>query len=167
MDGRLADGKFAEGNQISKKLTTPELKEEAYRQYCQHLSEGWPKEAFFFDHEELQITWKTMDKYIRENPADFPSIKMETAQAKRYKHWLTEGQTLMKGGYQHGSPVVWQTFMRNMFKDLKWDQKELDQDSNRPSEDFKAKLHSIKELHVTDVLQSKASEVPQGSNGED
>jgi hypothetical protein len=109
------------GNDYALKLDTPELRREAYRQYCDHIASGLPKEAFVLEHPDVSITWETMDKYIRESPKDFPPVKMQRAKAKRYRHWLEEGRKIMAGKYKNGSPVVWQIFMRNIFKDLAWD----------------------------------------------
>jgi|ERR1700722_2798299 len=117
------------GNKRGLKLKDPDVRQEAYRQYCDHIAEGWPKEAFFFDHPEHSVSWETMDRYISENPTEFLPILMQKAQAARYKHWLGEGRTLMKGEYKGGSPVVWQTCMRNLFKNVMWDREQIAQDN--------------------------------------
>lgn len=117
------------GNKHGVKLKDSDVRQEAFRQYCEHLASGYPKEAFFFDHPIHSVCWKTMERYISENPSEFPSILMERAKAARYKHWLGEGLTLMKGGYKGGSPVVWQTCMRNIFKDIGWDREQIAQDN--------------------------------------
>jgi hypothetical protein len=122
------------GNKSGVKLKEPEVRQEAYRQYCQHIAEGWPKEAFFFSHPNHSVCWKTMDRYIAENPSEFPPSLMADAKCKRYKHWMNEGKTLMQGGYKHGSPSVWQTIMRNIFKDIGWDKDASS--SNFVSEEF-------------------------------
>ena len=117
------------GNRYGVKLKEPDVRQEAYKQYCDHIASGFPKEAFFFDHPTHSVCWRTMDRYIAENPAEFQPILMQKAQAARYKHWLTEGQTLMTGGYKGGSPVVWQTIMRNIFKDVGWDREQISEDN--------------------------------------
>ena len=117
------------GNKRGTKLKDPDVRQEAYKQYCDHIASGWPKEAFFYKHPEHSVCWKTMERYISENPAEFPSFLMEEAKALRYKHWLTEGQTIMKGGYRGGSPIIWQTCMRNIFKDVGWDREQINQDA--------------------------------------
>ena len=71
-----------------------------------------------------------MERYISENPGEFQPILMQEAQANRYKKWFCEGMALMKGKYKGGSPVVWQTIMRNIFKDVGWDKEQINQ-SNR------------------------------------
>lgn len=155
---------FTEGNQLAKKLPTLELKLEAYKQYCQHIADGWPKKAFWFDHPEITLTWATIEKYIKEEPDVFSSILMEQAEAKKYKYWFGEGKTLMKGEYNHGSPVVWQTIMRNMFKADKWDQKELEQE-DKPSEAMKVVVAGIQNAR-TDV-QSETDPIRTASYSQD
>lgn len=111
-----------QGNQNGLKLKDEEVRKEAYRQYCEHIASGYPKQAFFFSHPTLSVCWKTMDKYIADNPEEFPIFLMEQAKSRRYLYWLGEGKNLMQGHYKNGSPVVWQTIMRNIFKDEGWDQ---------------------------------------------
>jgi hypothetical protein len=122
------------GNKFGTKLKEPEARQEAFKQYCQHIAEGWPKEAFFFSHPEYSVCHKTMERYIAESPEEFPSHLLNDAKSKRYKHWIEEGKTLMKGGYRHGSPSVWQTIMRNIFRDIGWDKDTSS--SNFVSEEF-------------------------------
>ena len=118
--------KTMEGNQnrVAIRKDEPEIRQEAFKQYCDHLASGQPKQSFFFEHPTHSICWKTMEKYIDDNPSEFPTLLIEGAKSKRYQHWLKEGETIMKGGYKNGSPVVWQTFMRNIFKDIGWDRRE-------------------------------------------
>ena len=115
------------GNQNGTKLKDPDVRQDAYRQYCAHVAKGYPKESFCFEHPELSVTWETLDKYIEESPAEFPPSLMKQARAKRFEHLFGEGIKLMQGEYPKGSPVVWQTIMRNIFKAEKWDQKELEE----------------------------------------
>lgn len=137
------------GNKNAIKLKTPELKKEAYRQYLAHIAGGYPKESFSFDHPDIDITWETLDKYIEEDPTEFSPILMKKARAERYKTLFDEGITLMKGGYPGGSPVVWQTIMRNIFKAEKWDQKEPEENMGA-SDSAKFQLAQAKALPTGD-----------------
>lgn len=110
-----------QGNQSARKLDTAELRQEAYRQYCAHLASGKNKFSFYFVHPELTLTTDTMEKYLKEYSSEFDPNLMKVALAKRFEHWEEEGKKLMTGKYKHGSPVVWQTFMRNSFKAEGWD----------------------------------------------
>lgn len=131
------------GNNYGLALKDPEVRQEAYRQYCKHLSEGWPKQAFFFKHPKHSVCYKTLDRYIRENPDEFPAILMEEAQAARFKYWLNEGKNLIQGVYPRGSPVVWQTVMRNIFRDIGWDQEKIDEKLENEREHFKEVIRLI------------------------
>lgn len=102
----------------------------AYEDYCRHLSEGYPKQAWSYCKDKFSLTYKTMDKYIKQDEINFPALLMEVAYAKRYMYWLEEGKKLMQGQYKYGSPVVWQTIMRNIFKDIGWDNDRHETDIN-------------------------------------
>lgn len=118
------------GNDYGTKLKDPDIRQEAYRQYCDHLASGNPKEAFFFDHPTHSVCHKTMERYIKESPEEFPSHLLEKAKAARFLYWFNEGKSIMKGSYKYGSPAVWQTIMRNIFKKQGWDQREyIEQDA--------------------------------------
>ena len=130
-------------NNRAEKLKGNDLKHEAYLQYCAHISSGEPKQSFVFNHPELKVTWKTIEHLIKEinDEAVFPTFLMEEAKSKRYGVWMNEGKTLMKGGYKGGSPVIWQTIMRNMFRDVGWDQEYRDMIS---SPDLKAAFDVVR-----------------------
>jgi hypothetical protein len=109
------------GNQNATKLKTPELKAEAYRQYCAYIATGGTKEAWVFEHPEVTLTHQTMEKYIEENPFDFPPIHKKIAESKSYEHWLKIGIQMMLGEIKNCQPAIYQMFMRNKFK---WDKEE-------------------------------------------
>ncbi len=117
------------GNKRGVKLKDADVRQEAYRQYCAHIASGLPKEAFFFDHPTHSVSWDTMERYIKENPNEFPSIKMQQAKSARYKVWMEHGNQLMRGRYKGGSPTVWTVIMRNIFKDIGWDREQISQDN--------------------------------------
>lgn len=127
--GQVIPPPAPKGNKRAVKLKDPDVRQEAYRQFCEHIAAGWPIESFFFDHPKQSVCWRTMLRYINENPAEFQPILMEKARAARYKRWMWEGMKLMMGKYKGGSPVVWQTIMRNIFKDVGWDREPLTQDN--------------------------------------
>jgi hypothetical protein len=113
------------GNKNGVKLKDPDVRQEAFRQYCSHLASGYPKESFFFNHPIHSVTWETMDRYIAEHPSEFPPFLIKQAKAARYKHWLDKGIGLMEGKFKGGSPVVWQTIMRNIFRSEGWDRETI------------------------------------------
>lgn len=103
-----------------------EDRKDVFVNYCKHLSEGYPKEAFFY-----KVNWRTVEKYIKDYPDELSTILKDEAYAKRFKHWFEEGKKLMRGEYKNGSPVVWQTIMRNMFKDYGWDKESAGSDNKQ------------------------------------
>lgn len=153
------------GNKFGVKLKDPEVRQEAYRQYCDHLASGYPKEAFFFDHPKHSVCFKTLDKYIRDNPDEFPSFLMQKAKALRYKYWIDEGKKIIQGIYKGGSPVVWQTCMRNIFKDIGWDREMQSNDNSELSLAHESLMKQIKSMQSPQAaLEQKESELRSESN---
>lgn len=121
--------KSLKGNKSGVKLKDPDVRQEAYRQYCEWIASGYPKEAFFFDHPTQYACSDTIERYIEENPSEFPPHLLRAAMSKRYKYWFDKGKNLVDGRMEDiprenrgsPSPQVWQTIMRNMFKNIGWD----------------------------------------------
>ncbi len=118
---------FENGNQVNKKLTTHELKIEAYRQYCAHIASGEPKNAWCFEHPFLTLTSETMEKYIKEEPSVFDTIHKSVAHSKSLKHWFSVLSATARGENQKGNVAAQQIIFRNMFR---WDAKDPANDSN-------------------------------------
>lgn len=115
------------GNKNGTKLKDPNLRQEAYRQYCSYVAQGRSKEGWKFIHPTdplKSLTYKTMERYIDENPIEFPPILKELADADCFRFFEDEGFKLMRGQYRNGSPETWKTFMRNKFK---WDKEMTEQ----------------------------------------
>lgn len=115
--------KAQKGNQSAKKLTTDEIKKDAYQQYCDWLRGGNPKRGWVFKHPEMTMISKTMDKYIRENPSDFPAINIESAKAEGYMVWLNDGKKMMTGVIEKCQPAIYQMMMRNIWG---WDKEDVE-----------------------------------------
>jgi beta-mannanase len=105
------------GNQYAKKLTTLELKEEAYRQYCAHLAKGKSKRSWCFEHEDMILTWETMEKYIAADKEVFDPIKKQAAEIKGYYKWEEIAELSAEGKNQANTASL-QMVMRNKFS---WD----------------------------------------------
>ena len=103
------------GNKNAVKLKTPELKKEAYRQYCAWIADGKNKESWYMEHPDLSLTYKTIEIYIREEPLEFPSIHKEVAECKSLAIFEEIGMKMMLGQIDKNSPAVYQMFMRNKF----------------------------------------------------
>lgn len=118
------------GNRSATKLKTPELKKDAYEQYCAWISTGNSKESWTFKHPKLSLTSKTMEKYIRENEVDFPPIHKEQAEAESLRIWEARGLSMMLGQIEKCQPAIFQMFMRNKFG---WDKENYGtKDTNEP-----------------------------------
>ncbi len=103
------------GNQSAKKLKTPELKKDAYQQYCTWIALGNSKESWTFKHKDMSLTSKTMEKYIRQSEIDFPPIHKLMAEAESLKIWEERGLSMMLGKLEKCQPAIFQMFMRNKF----------------------------------------------------
>ncbi len=112
------------GNKNGVKLKDPDVRQDAYRQYCQHIASGESKESFVFQHPELTCTYKTMDKYIHENPIEFPPIHKEIAESLSFLHWTGLGKQMMLGEIEKCQPAIFQMFMRNKFS---WDKEDVNE----------------------------------------
>jgi hypothetical protein len=103
------------GNKNATKLKTSELRKEAYRQYCEYIGGGGSKEEWYFEHTEITLTHQTMEKYIEEDPIEFPPHHKLIAEAKSYQHWVGLGKQMMLGKVEKCQPAIYQMFMRNKF----------------------------------------------------
>ena len=123
------------GNDNATKLRDSATKQDAYKKYCAHIASGMPKQSFVYDNGIITLTYETLDKYIREDPIEFNPILMKAAKARGFGKWIDKGISLMEGKYKHGSPVIYQTIMRNIFRNdgIAWDRNDPI-DINRPVE---------------------------------
>lgn len=113
---------FQKGQQAAKKLTTDELKAQAYEQYCAHLAKGKSKRSFVFDHPELSLLWETMEKYIeqeKDNPI-FDPKKKEIAERIGFARWEEICEDHAEGKNKAVTPAL-QMVMRNKFG---WDKEQ-------------------------------------------
>jgi hypothetical protein len=117
-------------NQNAKKLDTPELRAEAYAQYCAHIAGGFPKKAWCFKHPDVTLTWETMEKYIRESPVDFDPDQKKEAESKSLMKWFGILGGAAEGTNQKANIAALQIILRNMFK---WDRPELNQEESSGS----------------------------------
>ena len=122
-------GLFQVGNQLAKKLSTLELKQEAYQQYCNHIASGKSHRSFVFEHPEISLTWETMEKYIKDEPSVFDPVQRKNAEAKSLEHWEAIGKEMMLGKVKGCQPAIYQIMMRNKFK---WDRESIVSHSFEP-----------------------------------
>lgn len=111
------------GNKNKTVLTTPELKKEAFKQYCDHLAAGFPKRTWTFKHPTLSLGMRSMENYIKNYPIDFPISQVEIALAKGENKWIEMGMNMMLGKIEGKvQPAIFQIMMRNIYK---WDREDL------------------------------------------
>jgi len=109
------------GNKNRVALKDPEIRQIAYHQYCDHIASGFSKMSWRFrhaDYPDYNCTWETMDKYMADNPIEFPPIHFQKAMTDSFQHWekvIAEGAT---GENPDVNPACLQMIMRNRFK---WD----------------------------------------------
>jgi hypothetical protein len=129
VDKRNSKGKFVkgnsiggafEGNQNGVKLKDPDVRQRAYKSYCDWLSMGRSKEGWKFQSDELSCTHKTMEKYIAADPSEFPPITKEMAEADSFHIWEQRGMSMLLGEMK-AETALYQMFMRNKFG---WDKEE-------------------------------------------
>ena len=129
------------GNQNAAKLKTPEIKTLAYQQYCDHIAQGIPKEAWCFEHPDLTITWETMENYMEREPLVFPPIQKKIAEAKSYRSWFKVVADSATGDNEKANTASLQMIMRNKFR---WDKQETS--SNYAQTDVRKFLENLENL---------------------
>jgi hypothetical protein len=118
-------GQVRLGNKNGLKLKIPQIRQQAYEQYCAHLAKGKSQESFYFDHPDFDVTYKTMNKYILENPGEFPAIKKEKAQCQSFAHWENIIEDMIHGNKKAETALI-QMVMRNKFG---WDKENKENNS--------------------------------------
>lgn len=108
------------GNQRGVKLKDPDIKQEAYKQYCTHLAKGKSKRSWCFEHPELTCTHKTFEKYLLDE-SEFPPEQQEIAESKGYAIWETIVESSATGENKKANTASLQMVMRNKFG---WDKQE-------------------------------------------
>lgn len=118
---------FTEGHTTNVKLHTPELKKEAFRQYCDHIAKGRPKKAWRLRKLGFTLTWETMEKYIKDDPTTFDPSQKKQAEADSLERWFSVLEDIATGNNQKGNVAATQIIMRNMHK---WDSKDHSAEDN-------------------------------------
>ena len=105
----------APDNQNGIALKDPNIRQIAYKSYCDHIALGKSKDSWYFEHEDLTCTYKTFQKYIK-NEIEFPPIKREIAECKGYQKWESIAENSATGADKKKSNTAsLQMVMRNKF----------------------------------------------------
>ena len=110
-----------QGNDFGTKLKDEEVRQEAFRQYCEHLALGKSQKSFCFEHPKFTVTYKTLNKYIEDNPEEFPPIQRQLAEIRGYKRWEQITEDSAVGINKDANTASLQMVMRNKFS---WDKEE-------------------------------------------
>lgn len=141
------------GNQHAKKLTTQDLKKQAYKQYCAHIAKGKSKRSWTFKHPEVSLRWETMEKYIRENPDEFDLEHMKIAICEGFARWEQVVEDSAEGLNEKANTASLQMLMRNKFK---WDKKDQEFDDQDPTElqlTHDKILHQIQQTQLSYIIE--------------
>jgi len=123
MTPRKANPTPMKGNKFGVKLKNPDIRQQAYAEYCEHVASGLSTDSFYFEHEQLTCTYKTLLSYIEKYPDEFPAIHMEVAKMKGYQGWEKVVADSAKGQNVKANTASLQMIMRNKFG---WDKEKKD-----------------------------------------
>lgn len=138
-------------HKYAKKLTTDELKKEAYDSFCDHLSKGNPKTSWCFVKGDLTLTCETMETYIKNFPEEFPISKRRAAESLGLSTWIESGREMMTT-QKKCQPAIFQIMMRNIFG---WDKESKEDREER----LKSEGEHLKV--VWDALDEKYKKKPE------
>lgn len=117
------------GNKHATILKDPEIRQIAYRDFCNHISEGFPQECWSFEKGGYRCSYQTILSYIKNDTiGEFDPILKEMSHSRAYKKLYGVGLNLMTGKIQ-GSPITWQVVMRNVNRRFGWDAEQVNQDN--------------------------------------
>ena len=102
-------------NKYALKLNTPELRQEAFKQYCAHIAAGWQKKSWFFDHPTITCSWATIEKTILDYAEEFDLEQMVIADGRSMKHWESILYDAAKGVNKDANTAALQMIFRNKF----------------------------------------------------
>lgn len=128
-----------EGNTNAAKLTTPELRKEAYDAYCTWLARGKTKRSFSFVKGDIMCTYRAIEEYIKNFPIELDPVKKEVAFAQGYAHWEGVVDGSADGSNKDACTPSLNMLMRNKYS---WDKEEKAQE-NSPKE-FDTQLDIVK-----------------------
>jgi hypothetical protein len=116
------------GNKNGVALKDPEIRQLAFKSYCDHLAKGKSIHSWYFEHGDYQCCYKTFKKYL-ENTLEFPPLKLDCAYAKGYAEWEQIAEESAKGINTRANTASLQMVLRNKFG---WDkqEKEINVDVN-------------------------------------
>lgn len=110
----MGKGGAPKGNKNNTTLKTPELKRQAYEQYCKWIASGKSHKSWYFEHPQLSLCWESMESYIKNDPVNFDPLHKKIAMAKSLELWEGKGEGMIES-QEKCQPAIYQMFMRNKF----------------------------------------------------
>lgn len=95
------------GNTLSMKYKTQAERQGLCDRYCAHISEGYSKESF------VECDHKTVERYARDFPGDFPAEKLQAAFSASRLFWEKAGLDGMFGKIEGFNAPTWIFNMKN------------------------------------------------------
>lgn len=118
---KIKPWQYKDARTCHQKLHTKELKLEAFRQYCEHISKGRSKYTWYLDHPDVTLTWETFETYLANDTEEIFSIEiLKTAQAHGYRFWEEFVIDCAKMSIPHDTNAL-AMIMRNKYK---WDRQD-------------------------------------------
>lgn len=114
------------GNKFRQNLNTPELRQQAYKSYCEHLASGKGKKSWHMTY-PVSLTWESMEKYIRDYPDELDPIHKKIAESKGYAYWESVVEDSAAGKNKDANTATLQMLMRNKYRWDRYDTQELEQ----------------------------------------
>jgi len=144
------------GRKNNEKLTTDKLRKEAFKQYCEHMAAGKSKRSWYFDHPTINLTYKSIDNYIKDYPEIFDEAALEVAKTKGYGFWEKVVGDSALGKNTKANTATLQMLMRNRFG---WDRRyENESDESASfSEAFSSLMNQISSLQASVTINSSNS----------
>ena len=116
------------GNQFGVALKDPQIRQKAFKSFCDHLSTGKSVKSWYYEDElDNLCCWETMVSYINKFPHEFQSIKKKVAETKGFKHWEKVVEDVASGKNREGNVAALQMLMRNKYG---WDKIEQSHQQN-------------------------------------
>jgi hypothetical protein len=115
------------GNNYNKKLKDKATKDKVYKHYCEWIASGKSHKSWWYDKDGLQLTWESIETYIKEDNDLDPKHK-EMAVAMSFKIWEQLGYDMMVNKIEKCQPAIYQMMMRNKFG---WDKLEQNKEENK------------------------------------
>lgn len=107
-------------NQNGVILKDADVRQDAYLDYCHHLSQGKGKKGWFYDKNGFRCSWETMEKYIKDT-VEFDPLHKIKAESKGFQDLEQIVIDSAKGKNKEANTATLQMLMRNKYG---WDKPE-------------------------------------------